>query len=85
MSVTYEKEFNFSPVNASTDCQDMEWLSLNQFYMLAEDTRKANQFAHNDLGEEINKKRETKGLGIETDSRTRHATMDWFWTVTLLI
>ena len=45
--------------------------------MLAEDTRKANQFAHNEVGEEINKKRETKNLGIETDSRTRNATMDW--------
>ena len=44
--------------------------------MLAEDTRKANQFAHNDVGEEINKKRETKDLGIETDSRTRNATTD---------
>ena len=38
--------------------------------------RKANQFAHNEVGEEINKKRETKDLGIETDSRTRNATMD---------
>ena len=38
--------------------------------MLAEDTRKADQFAHNDLGEEINKKRETKNFGIETDSGT---------------
>ena len=46
--------------------------------MLAEDTRKANQFAHNEGGEEINKKRETKDLGMETDSRTRYATRDWF-------
>ena len=46
--------------------------------MLAEDTRKASQFAHNEVREEINKKRETKDLGRETDSRTRHATMDWF-------
>ena len=38
--------------------------------MLAEDTRKANQFAHNEVGEEINKKRETKNLRIETNSRT---------------
>ena len=38
--------------------------------MLAEDTRKANQFAHNEVGEEINKKREAKNLVIETDSRT---------------
>ena len=46
--------------------------------MLAEDTRKANQFAHNEVGEDINRKRETKDLGIDTDSRTRHATMGWF-------
>ena len=46
--------------------------------MLAEDTRKANQFAHNEVGEDINRKREKKDLGIDTDSRTRHATMDWF-------
>ena len=46
--------------------------------MLAEDTRKANQFAHNEVGEEINKKRETKDLGIEPGSRTRRTTMDWF-------
>ena len=46
--------------------------------MLAKDSRKASQFAHNEVREEINKKRETKDLGIETDSRTRHAAMGWF-------
>ena len=38
--------------------------------MLAEVTRKAYQFVHNEVGEKINKKRETKNLGIETDSGT---------------
>ena len=38
--------------------------------MLAEVTRKAYQFVHNEVGEKLNKKRETKNVGIETDSRT---------------
>ena len=38
--------------------------------MLAEVTKKAYQIVRNEVGEKINKKRETKNLGIETDSGT---------------